>query len=67
MTDCKALRNVIDDKGVKHCKIAEVLGVSRQAFQRKLAGDYQFKLSEIVKIRDFLNLTDDQLRDIFLQ
>ena len=67
MTDVKLLQDTIDRKGVKICKICCALNVSGPTLRRKLKGEKPFMQSEIVKMRDFLSLTDDEVQEIFLR
>jgi hypothetical protein len=67
MTDVKLLRDTIDRKGVKICKVCSALNVSGPTLRRKMKGEQPFKQSEIVKMRDFLSLTDDEVHEIFLR
>ncbi len=67
MTNAELLKSTIEAKGVKLCKLAEAIGVSDPTLRRKLTGESEFLQSEIAKTRDFLSLTDDEVRDIFLR
>lgn len=67
MTNVGLLKGTIETKGVKLCKVADALGVSDPTLRRKLNGEVEFLQSEIVKIRDYLSLSDDEVRDIFLR
>lgn len=67
MTDVKLLRETIERKGVKICKVCAALNVSGPTLRRKMRGETPFMQSEIVKMRDFLSLTDDEVQDIFLR
>ena len=67
MTNVDLLKNVIETKGIKLCKIGEAIGVSDPTLRRKISGESEFLQSEIVKMRDFLSLSDDEVRDIFLR
>ena len=67
MTELKLLHDTIERKGVKLCKLSDALNVSETTLRRKLNGKSQFMQGEIVKIRDFLSLTDAEVQDIFLR
>lgn len=45
--------------------IAEALGLSVIAVQRKVNGASEFKSSEIATLRELLNLTPDRVAEIF--
>ena len=55
----------LKDEGVTYSDMGEKLGISTVAFQRKINGDTQFKLSEIRDMTDFLKLTGEEVEDIF--
>ena len=67
MTDVVKLNGIIESKGVKLCKLGEAMNVSQPTLKRKLNGDTEFLQSEIARLRDFLSMTDDEVRDIFLR
>lgn len=67
MTDLKLLHDTIERKGVKLCKLSDALNVADATLRRKLTGKSQFMQGEIVKMRDFLSLTDTEVKDIFLR
>lgn len=52
-------------KGIKTAKLAEILGINRTTLYRKLTSG-KFERSEIMKIREVLDLTDaDTIRIFF--
>lgn len=67
MTDVKLLQDAIDRKGVKLRKVCAAINVTEPTLRRKLRGTSQFMQSEIVKLRDYLSLTDAEVQDIFLR
>ena len=66
MTDIEMLRATIERKGVKLRKVCEALEISEPTLRRKMTGKAEFQQGEIVKLRDFLSLTDDEVLRIFL-
>lgn len=47
--------------GVSQNDIAEMLGVSQPALSRRMTGDVDFRVAELVAIADYLGVTVDQL------
>jgi len=66
MINKEALNHAIKTSGVKKCVIAQVLGITPNALTRKLNGSVEFKSSEVVKMRDFLHLSNEDVERIFL-
>jgi transcriptional regulator with XRE-family HTH domain len=67
MTNVSMLKSIVEKKGVKMWKLAEAIHVSMPTLARKLNGESEWMQSEIVAIRDYLSLTDDEITQIFLQ
>lgn len=67
MTDSEALNKVIENSGLKLTFIARALKLSREGFYKKLNNQTEFKASEIVKMQEILNLSNEQRDKIFLQ
>ncbi len=65
MTNTNLLRKKIDDSGYKLRYVAKRLGITYQGFLKKINNETEFKASEIVILKDLLNLTDDELQQIF--
>lgn len=65
MIKLESLRECIDDSGMTMTSIAQKLGVSRVALYKKLKGDTEFKVSEIVGLCKALHLTDHERDYIF--
>ena len=65
MTDTERLKKEIENRGIKLAFVAEKLGLSRQAFQKRFRDKTEFKASEMFIVSDILNLTDDEQREIF--
>ena len=65
MTDSEALNKVIENSGLKLTFIARALKLSREGFYKKLNNQTEFKASDIVKMQEFLNLSNEQRDKIF--
>ena len=65
MTDSEALNKVIENSGVKLTFIARALKLSTEGFYKKLNNQTEFKASEIVKMQEILNLSNEQRDKIF--
>lgn len=52
-------------KGLTVPKMADVIGVEKSAFYRKLRGQTQFKQKEICAIKATLGLSNDDIDNIF--
>lgn len=63
MTDGKLLKEKIDASGLKISFIASQLGITPQGFYLKLNGTNDFKVSEVKKLCELLNLTRLKERD----
>lgn len=59
------LRAKIVEKGFNIDSFCKVAGFVRSTFDRKLTGQTEFDRSEIEKIIDVLELSDDEIRNIF--
>lgn len=56
------VRQVIEERGVKFCKIAEILGISDSALATRFKRS-EFKQSELEKIASFLKISISDLFD----
>lgn len=65
MKGMELLRKKIDKSGYKLQFIAEKCGLTYQGFKKKLDGDTEFKVSEVMVLKDLLKLTDAEVHDIF--
>lgn len=65
MVDLSLLKNTIDTRGTTIVSMAENIGISRECFYNKLAGEAEFKASEIEKITSILRLTKRERDAIF--
>ena len=59
------LRGKIVACGMTIGKFCEKAKFTRSTFDRKISGKSEFDRDEIVRIRDVLNLTDEELKSIF--
>lgn len=59
------LREKIDVCGFKLVYVAKQVGVSYQAFLKKLNNETEFKTSEVMILKELLHLTDDEVMEIF--
>ena len=65
MVNTKELKKKIIDSGLKSNYIADVVGISRVSFSRKLNGHIPFKASEAYVLCDILLIPEDEKHDIF--
>lgn len=59
------LREKIDAYGFKLVYVAKQVGISYQAFLKKLNNETEFKTSEVMILKELLHLTDDEVMEIF--
>ena len=59
------LREKIDACGFKLVYVAKQVGVSYQAFLKKLNNETEFKASEIKVLKELLKLTNEEANKIF--
>lgn len=57
------LKGKMTEKGYTQEKLAKAVGISTNSMSRKLLGERQFRLGEVVKICEVLEIDDP--RDIF--
>lgn len=65
MVNTDLLNKAIESSGLKIGFIVEKLGISRQAFDRKVKGIVRFRAAEIYVLCDLLHLSDTQANKIF--
>ena len=63
--DTELLDKAIDKSGLKSSFIAEKLGISRQAFNKKRLGKTAFRQSEVFVMCTLLKLSDAECMQIF--
>lgn len=66
MTNSLKLRSILLEKGfTQQNQIAELLGISDATFNYKLNNKREFKVSEIKKLTEILDLSNEQVNEIF--
>lgn len=65
MTNTAKLNEIIRVSGLDRAFIAHMLGISSSSFENRVNGLTQFKTGDISIMRDLLNLSNDQMMDIF--
>lgn len=55
------IRRMIDEKGIKHCKVAEKLGIRKEEFSRMLSGTRVIRVYHLPIIADALGCSLDDL------
>lgn len=58
---------VIKDKGTTRKELAEGIGMSYNALSKRIIGLIEFDLKELRAITDYLNLTTEEFKNIFLK
>ena len=65
--DIQKLLSVMREKGITQEELAKKSGISRATFNRRIKNNgVDFTLSEVTKIKNALNLTDEEAVNIFL-
>ena len=63
-------KNILKSKMILQEKtqseMAKVLGLSLVSVSKKINGVIKFNLEEVKKIKEYLNLTDEEINQIFL-
>ncbi|MCR5738905.1 MAG: hypothetical protein K6G43_03735 [Lachnospiraceae bacterium] len=65
MTNTAKLNEIIRVSGLDRAFIAQMLGISSSSFENRVNGHREFKSADISIMRDLLNLSNDQLMEIF--
>lgn len=60
------LKGKIIEKGMNVEKVAEIIGMDKATFYRKLNDFPKFTIGDATKIKDALGLTDQEAYDIFI-
>lgn len=60
------LRGKIVEKGLNIEKTANIVGINRTSMYRKMNKPDSFTIGDARKMKDALELTDDEAREIFL-
>lgn len=61
------LKYIMEKRGVTKKDLAECIGIKYNAICLRLNGKIDFKRNEISKIVQFLNLSDEQIINIFFE
>lgn len=61
------LRRVRAFKGYKQYEIADLIGMTRQCYNLKENGKYSFTIEDVVSISKFLNLSLEDVNEIFFE
>lgn len=67
MTDTDKFIAYIKERGISFTKLAEGVGMTRESLYHKVKNETEFKASEIVKITNFLRLTNAEREEIFFR
>ena len=59
------LKEKIRDKKLNYKKLSEKMRISESGFNKKINGKYFYTQSEIYRIKELLELTDNELIKIF--
>lgn len=65
MTNTAKLNEIMRASGLDRAFIAHMLGISSSSFENRANGHSEFKSADISIMRDLLNLSNDQIMDIF--
>lgn len=65
MTNTSALRQKIEQSGLKYRFVAEMLGITPYGLQKKIENVTEFKASEISKLSKLLKLSAAEMTEIF--
>ena len=65
MINSNALKSVLVKSGHNIEWLADQLGYTPANMYKKLSGETRVTLNEVVQIRDILNLSDEQTKEIF--
>lgn len=63
--ETKELRSLISKSGYKQDYLAKMLEMRRSTFQRKVAGEYEFRIGEILRLSSLLNIDKNTREKIF--
>lgn len=63
--DLNALKGKVKSSGMSMTFVAKMLGISRASLYKKLNGNVEFKISEIVSLSNVLHMSGDERDHIF--
>jgi len=66
MTDTLKLKQLLLEKGITIRKLAVLTGIKVQTLSNKINNVTEFTQSELLAIQNALNLSNKQMREIFL-
>lgn len=66
MTDTLKLKQILLEKGITIRELAVLTGIKVQTLSNKINNVTEFTQSELVAIQNALNLSNKQMREIFL-
>lgn len=66
MTNTELLNKRIDESGLKRKSIAKRLGLTAFGLLKKINGENEFKVSEVVNLCNILAISDEDREQIFL-
>ena len=66
MINQNLLKSKIALSGLSSKEVAEKIGILYQSFNNRKAGKIEFNSSEIKALKEILNLTNDDVAEIFL-
>ena len=66
MINKNLLKSKIALAGMTQVSIAKEIGIVKETLSQKLMGRIKFNSSEIAKIKEILNLTNDEVVEIFI-
>ena len=66
MTNVELLKKAIKESGLRRHFIANRMGMSYDRFYKASTGKVEFKASEIKALSDILNLSLEDMKEIFL-
>lgn len=66
MIKLNKLKGKIAENGYNYTSCSEGLGINPSSFSRRMNGKLDFTIKDIKSLGELLNLTNDDIRDIFL-
>lgn len=63
--DINYLKYLIVSKGLKVEDIARMLGMTKQCLYRKMNGKHEWYLRDIKKLKEFLEMSDEEVKKVF--
>lgn len=63
--DLEKFRDYLKKRGVTYSSIANILGITCQAFSLKMHGKCKFKADELEILSNYLRMSDEEILTIF--